>query len=70
MLPPLAAALLALAARAQPPTRLAPGAALALVGLGIHVAVAAAYGLLTLPFSGNIAFAAVSASAMLTPARS
>ena len=65
-LPPLALALVVLAARAQPPRRLKPAGALALVGLGVHIAVASAYGLLTLPFSGNVPFASLSASAMLT----
>ena len=68
MLPPLGAALLALALRAQAPRRVRPGAALALIGLGVHIAVGAAYGLLTLPFSRNISFAAVSAAAMLKAA--
>src|ERR1700750_3201973 len=68
MLLPLAAALLALALRAQPPRRVPPGGALALIGLGGHVAIAAAYGLLTLPFSGSLAFAAASVAALTTAA--
>ena len=60
--------LLALALRAQPPRRLPPAGALALIGLGIHVAVAATYGILTLPFSGSVAFPAASAAAMMTAA--
>ena len=62
---PTALALLLAAARARPPRTLGPGSALALVGFGVHLAVASSYGVLMLPFSGNLAFASISAAALL-----
>jgi hypothetical protein len=62
---PLGAALLVLASRATGPRRLPAGIQLALAGVGVHVAVGGAYGVLTLPFSGSVAFASASAAAMM-----
>src|SRR4051794_41748279 len=65
---PLALVLVVLAVRASQPRRLPPAAALAVIGLGVHLAVAAAYGVMTLPFSGNVPFALLSTAALLTGA--
>ena len=65
---PLTAALVALASRAHGPRRLSEGVRFALAGAGVHVAVAGAYGVMTLPFGGSLAFASVCAAAMLAAA--